>query len=66
MSNRIKQFLTDESGVTAIEYGILAAAMAAAIGIIFGSDGVFVTALKERFSSIADQITNTNNPGATK
>ncbi|VXD00705.1 Pilin [Pseudomonas sp. 8Z] len=66
MSNRIKQFLADESGVTAIEYGILAAAMAAAIGIIFGSDGVFVTALKERFSSIADQITNTNNPGATK
>lgn len=66
MSNRIKQFLTDESGVTAIEYGILAAAMAAAIGIIFGSDGVFVTALKERFSSIADQITNTNNPGSTK
>lgn len=66
MSNRIKQFLADESGVTAIEYGILAAAMAAAIGIIFGSDGVFVTALKERFSSIADQITNTNNPGSAK
>lgn len=59
----LKKFLKDESGVTAIEYGILAAAMAAAIGVIFGSDGVFVTALKERFSSIADQITNTNNPG---
>lgn len=66
MSNRIKQFLADESGVTAIEYGILAAAMAAAIGIIFGSEGVFVSALKERFSSIADQITNTNNPGSAK
>ncbi|OEC34794.1 pilus assembly protein Flp/PilA [Pseudomonas cuatrocienegasensis] len=65
MNNRLKQFLADESGVTAIEYGILAAAMAAAIGVIFGSDGVFVTALKERFSSIADQITNTNNPGAS-
>lgn len=65
MKHRLKQFLADESGVTAIEYGILAAAMAAAIGVIFGSDGVFVTALKERFSSIADQITNTNNPGAS-
>lgn len=64
--NQLKKFLADESGVTAIEYGILAAAMAAAIGIIFGSDGVFVTALKERFSSIADQITNTNNPGSAK
>lgn len=64
--NQLKKFLADESGVTAIEYGILAAAMAAAIGVIFGSDGVFVTALKERFSSIADQITNTNNPGSSK
>ncbi|QLF92006.1 Flp family type IVb pilin [Pseudomonas sp. ABC1] len=66
MASRLKKFLADESGVTAIEYGILAAAMAAAIGVIFGSDGVFVTALKERFSTIADQITNTNNPGASK
>ena len=66
MANRLKAFLADESGVTAIEYGILAAAMAAAIGVIFGSEGVFVTALKERFASIADQITNTNNPGSTK
>lgn len=66
MSPSLKKFLADESGVTAIEYGILAAAMAAAIGVIFGSEGVFVTALKERFSSIADQITNTNTPGASK
>lgn len=66
MLRALKRFLKDESGVTAIEYGILAAAMAAAIGVIFGSDGVFVTALKERFASIADQITNTNNPGSSK
>lgn len=65
MLQALKRFLKDESGVTAIEYGILAAAMAAAIGVIFGSDGVFVTALKERFASIADQITNTNNPGSS-
>ena len=64
MKDNLKRFLSDERGVTAIEYGILAAAMAAAIGVIFGSDGVFVTALKDRFSSIADQITNTNNPGS--
>lgn len=64
MKASIRRFLSDERGVTAIEYGILAAAMAAAIGVIFGADGVFVTALKERFSSIADQITNTSNPGS--
>ncbi|ODC02249.1 pilin [Terasakiispira papahanaumokuakeensis] len=66
MLRAIKRFLQDDSGVTAIEYGILAAAMAAAIGLIFGSDGVFVTALKDRFASIADQITNTNSPGSAK
>jgi pilus assembly protein Flp/PilA len=55
--DRIQQFLRDESGVTAIEYGILAAAMAAAVGVIFGSDGVFITALREKFQAIADDIT---------
>ncbi len=58
--NKLTQFLQDENGVTAIEYGILAASMAAAISLIFGSDGVFVTALKERFSAIADQITSSS------
>ncbi|WP_304168198.1 Flp family type IVb pilin [Lonsdalea britannica] len=57
-------FIHDESGVTAIEYGILAAAMAAAIGAIFGSDGIFVKALNEKFSEIADQITGTGTSGS--
>lgn len=61
MPTSLKSFVQDESGVTAIEYGILAASMAAAIGLIFGSDGVFITALKERFQSIANQISTTNN-----
>lgn len=64
MNHRIRAFLNDESGVTAIEYGILAAAMAAAIGIIFGENGVFISALKDRFRAIGDQISNTN--GNTK
>ncbi|MDX5628254.1 MULTISPECIES: Flp family type IVb pilin [unclassified Brenneria] len=57
MKTKLRAFLRDESGVTAIEYGILAAAMAAAIGAIFGSDGIFVQALNEKFREIADQIT---------
>ncbi|WP_417796608.1 Flp family type IVb pilin [Terasakiella pusilla] len=56
----LKELWTDQQGVTAIEYGILAASMAAAIGLIFGSDGAFVSALNERFANIADQITTTN------
>ncbi|PLK47677.1 Flp family type IVb pilin [Uliginosibacterium sp. TH139] len=54
---QLQAFLRDESGVTAIEYGILAAAMAAAVGVIFGSDGAFVTALRDKFTSIANDIT---------
>lgn len=56
MTSRLRAFLADESGVTAIEYGILAAAMAAAIGIIFGENGVFISALKNRFEAIGNQI----------
>ena len=57
VTSRIQQFLRDESGVTAIEYGILAAAMASAVGVIFGSDGAFITALREKFGAIATDIT---------
>ena len=52
----IEQFLDDERGVTAIEYGILAAAMAAAVGYIFSSDGAFISALRDKFQQIANDI----------
>ena len=52
----IEQFLDDGSGVTAIEYGILAAAMAAAVGYIFSSDGAFISALRDKFQQIANDI----------
>ncbi|BES83610.1 hypothetical protein PEC302107_06130 [Pectobacterium araliae] len=64
MKTTLRSFLRDESGVTAIEYGILAAAMAAAIGAIFGGDGIFVKALNEKFTQIADQITGTGTTGS--
>ncbi|MBB5142119.1 MULTISPECIES: Flp family type IVb pilin [Desulfovibrio] len=54
----VKSFLEDESGVTAIEYGILAAAMAAAVGYIFSSDGAFISALRNKFQDIATDITD--------
>jgi len=55
---KLKSFVKDESGVTAIEYGILAAAMAAAIGYIFASDGAFISALRNKFTDIASDITD--------
>ncbi|MBD1556175.1 Flp family type IVb pilin [Vibrio sp. S9_S30] len=45
-----------KKGATAIEYGILAAGLAAGILAIFGSDGVFITALQEKFMAIIDGL----------
>ena len=50
----IERYMHDEEGATAIEYGILAAGLAAGILAIFGSDGLFISALKEKFQSIID------------
>ncbi|MDS1860723.1 Flp family type IVb pilin [Vibrio vulnificus] len=52
----LKQFINDESGATAIEYGILAAGLAAGVLAIFGSDGVFISALKEKFLGIVNSL----------
>ncbi|PKG40158.1 Flp family type IVb pilin [Psychromonas sp. Urea-02u-13] len=52
--NLVTQYLHDEEGATAIEYGILAAGLAAGILAIFGSDGIFVSALKEKFMTIVE------------
>ena len=63
ISQSLRKFAADESGVTAIEYGILAAAMAAGrqgpyalVGYIFSSDGAFISALRDKFQQIADDI----------
>lgn len=50
----IERYMHDEEGATAIEYGILAAGLAAGILAIFGSDGLFISALKEKFQTIID------------
>lgn len=50
-----KAFASDEQGITAIEYGLIAAVMVAAVVTIFG----FLTdALDGAFQSIANNITN--------
>jgi pilus assembly protein Flp/PilA len=51
-----KEFCRDEEGITAIEYGLIAALMASAIGLAIG--GV-AEALKTKFTTIA---TNLNAP----
>lgn len=53
MSNLIARFVKDESGATAIEYGLIAALIALAIMVGAGSLG---TALNEKFEYIANTL----------
>ena len=56
MLRQLKDFLRDESGVTAIEYGILAAGVAVVIGALVSSDGTFSNTLDSLFDNILDQL----------
>jgi pilus assembly protein Flp/PilA len=53
MSNLIARFVKDESGATAIEYGLIAALIALAIMVGAGQLG---TALDTQFKSIAGKV----------
>jgi len=54
MANLIKRFANDESGATAIEYGLIAAGIALAIITAVGSVGTNLTA---KFTTIAGKLT---------
>ncbi|NLS13777.1 Flp family type IVb pilin [Vibrio sp. SM6] len=56
----LENYKQDQNGVTAVEYGLIAAAMAALLGVIFAGDGSFVTSLKGVFTTIA---TSLSTPG---
>ncbi|MER9303552.1 Flp family type IVb pilin [Mesorhizobium sp. M0293] len=53
MSNLIARFVKDESGATAIEYGLIAALIA--LAIITGA-GTLGTALNAKFTNIGDRL----------
>lgn len=55
MSNLIARFVKDESGATAIEYGLIAALIALAIMVGASSLG---NALNAKFATIATTLTN--------
>jgi pilus assembly protein Flp/PilA len=53
MLAKFRQFLADESGATAIEYGLIAAGISIAIIAVVNGPG---TKLKTTFSSISSQL----------
>lgn len=57
MTNIVSRFIKDESGATAIEYGLIAALIALAIMVGAGAVG---NSLNSKFSSIATKLNSTN------
>lgn len=57
MRSLLNALIEDESGVTAIEYGVLAAMVAFAGMAAFTNLG---TAIADRFNAIADQLDTVN------
>ena len=56
----LSQFKNDERGVTAIEYGLIAVAMAVLVTTAVGADG-FIGRLETAFTSVADAIETAGN-----
>lgn len=53
MNTLVKRFVKDESGATAIEYGLIAAGISVAIIAVVNSLG---TSLKNTFSNVSSQL----------
>lgn len=57
MSNIVARFVKDESGATAIEYGLIAALIALAIMVGAGALG---SSLNNKFQAISDKVNTAN------
>lgn len=65
MKARITQFLRDEEGATAIEYGIIAGLMAIMLVLIFGEGGVIQDTLTAIFENVQELATGGGTSGGT-
>jgi pilus assembly protein Flp/PilA len=53
LHSAVRQFVQDEEGITAIEYGLIAAGIAGVVGVAFVGVG---EAIKTSFGAIATQL----------
>ncbi|MFK3619110.1 Flp family type IVb pilin [Pasteurella multocida] len=58
VTESIRNFKKDERGVTAIEYGLIAVAIALFIVALFYNDGGFMKALKQKFTDLSTTISD--------
>ena len=56
----VRNFKNNEDGVTAIEYGVIAVAIAVLIIAAFYTDGSFVKNLQAKFSALATKVASTS------
>lgn len=56
----LSKFKNDERGVTAIEYGLIAVAMAVLVTTAVGADG-FIGKLEAAFTKVGDAITTASS-----
>jgi len=61
MSTFIKQFINDEDGATAIEYGLIAALIAVACIAALGAVG---NQLSTTFGSVSNRLSTANTPAS--
>jgi len=55
---KIRNFFKDESGASAVEYGLLVALIAV---VITGAVTILGTALKDKFTAVGTTVTNAGN-----
>ena len=61
-SNYLHSLKNDERGVTAIEYGLIAIAMAVMLVAVFYEDAGLVDELEAGFDTITTELNKANNP----
>lgn len=57
----IRRFKENQQGVTAIEYGLIAVAIAILIVAVFYNKGGFIDSLKEKFEALTKTINSTSD-----
>ncbi|HDR1224371.1 TPA: Flp family type IVb pilin [Pasteurella multocida] len=65
VTESIRRFKNDERGVTAIEYGLIAVAVAVLIVAAFYGDSGLVKSLQTKFTALTKSVTDAN-VGGTK
>lgn len=55
---KVRGFIKSEQGVTAVEYAIVLAGVAAVVAVIFGKNGTVQSLLTSIFKTVSTQVQN--------